>query len=123
MIAKLSEDLILELDRNGHRPLAVEDPRTHRRYVLMALDENESAEGPTTTADMGGEWSESKNVRRFALIDQEIAGSLTPLESIELTRLQLEMDAYLRQVAPLPIDATRRLHAQLLKLSSPGVRP
>ena len=39
MIAKLSHELALELDRGGDRPLSVEHPRTHKRFVIVSADE------------------------------------------------------------------------------------
>ena len=60
------------------------------------------------------EWTEAKNDRRCALIDKEIAGTLTPEEERELKTLQGEMLAYRREVAPLPLDDLRELHKQLL---------
>jgi len=112
MIAKLSNDLLLELDRRGDRPLAVEDPRNNRLYWLVA-DEQSARQ----VLDDSDEWSDKKNARRFTLIDKEIDGSLTPAESVELNRLQAQIDDFLRRVAPLPITETRKLHAQLVKLS------
>ena len=112
MIAKLSNDLLLELDRLGNRPLAVEDSRTHRRYWLVA--DEQSAQRNLADTD---EWSDVKNARRFELIDKEIAGTLNSAESSELNSLQSQMDNYLRRVAPLPIAGTRQLHARLVKLT------
>ena len=112
MIAKLSNDLLLELDRLGNRPLAVEDSRTHRRYWLVA--DEQSAQRNLADTD---EWSDVKNARRFELIDKEIAGMLTAAESSELASLQTQIDDYLRRVAPLPIAQTRQLHARLVKLT------
>jgi hypothetical protein len=59
-------------------------------------------------------WTEAKNARRCTLIDREIDGTLTPAEAQELEQLQQQMLRYRRQVAPLPLEATRRLHEQLL---------
>jgi hypothetical protein len=61
-----------------------------------------------------GVWTDGKNERRCLLIDREITGSLTPEEAEELARLQQEMLAYRRRVAPLPLDDARRLHQELL---------
>ncbi len=94
MIAKLSNDLLSELDRWGDRPLAVEDPRNHRRYWLVADEHN----ARRVLAD-SDEWSDQKNARRFALIDKEIDGTLTPAESAELNSLQAEIDDFLRRAA------------------------
>lgn len=116
MIAELSDELARELDRSGG-PLTVEDPRTHKRYVIVAADEYALAcTASTPTATHSG-WTEEKNARRFKLIDKEMAGTLRPAEAAELANLQREVDAYLDRVAPLPLEAVRKLHARLLKQS------
>jgi hypothetical protein len=114
MIAKLSDELALELDRNGNRPLSVEDPRTHKLYVIVAEEDFGSNSQPPSHAPSQTAWNSDKNARRFALIDKEIAGTITQAETKELATLQQEMDDYLRRVAPFPIDAMRALHDQLL---------
>lgn len=63
------------------------------------------------------DWTEAKNARRCALIDREIAGSLTAEEAQELARLQQEMLHHRRRVAPLPLEDARRLRQELLKLA------
>src|SRR5258707_847365 len=68
--------------------------------------------GETNGSDGG--WTEAKNARRCALIDGEIAGTLTPEEALELAALQREMLQHRRRVAPLPIEDARRLHQELL---------
>jgi hypothetical protein len=109
MIAKLSDELVDELQRAGDAPLAVENPRNHKRYLIVA--EERYVGSPRESA--AGSWTESKNARRFFLIDKQIAGTLTADEAVELTRLSIEIDDYLRRVAPLPLAATRQLHEQL----------
>lgn len=64
--------------------------------------------------DAKEEWTEEKNARRCALIDREIAGTLTAEEAQELHGLQQAMLRYRRRVAPLPLDEARALHRQLL---------
>ncbi len=59
-------------------------------------------------------WTDEKNARRCALIDQEIAGTLTPEQTLELRRLQAEVIRYRERVAPLPIEDARKLHQELL---------
>ena len=59
-------------------------------------------------------WTPAKANRRAELVDKDIDGTLTPEERPELEQLQQEMRAYCRAVAPLPIEAARALHAQLL---------
>ena len=116
MTAKLSKELAREIERTG-APLSVEDPRTHKLYMIVSADDYvEPARQPqSATAESG--WTEVKNARRFALIDKEIAGTLTSAESEELANLQLEVDDYLDRVAPLPLDAVRELHDRLVRQS------
>jgi|RhiMetdeSRZDD1v2_1073273.scaffolds.fasta_scaffold227619_3 hypothetical protein len=61
------------------------------------------------------EWTEEKNQRRCYLVDKEIDGTISPVEKVELTQLQNEMLAYRRKVAPLPLEALRELHQELLR--------
>jgi hypothetical protein len=76
---------------------------------------------PTASPEGSAEpWTEEKNARRCALIDREIDGTLTAVESQELEHLQQEMLRFRRQVAPLPLEATRRLHAALLARAQPS---
>ena len=73
---------------------------------------------PVTESDEAADasdWTETENERRCQLIDREINGTLTPNEARELAILQKRMLAYQERVAPLPIEATRRLHHQLLR--------
>ncbi len=63
----------------------------------------------------GESWDETKNARRCALIDREIAGALRPEEAKELGHLQHEMLRHRRRVAPLPLADARRLHQELLQ--------
>jgi len=56
------------------------------------------------------EWTNEKNQRRCALVDKEIEGTLSAKEEIELEKLQAEMLAYRRKVAPLPIEKARKMH-------------
>ena len=120
MIAKLSHELALELDRGGDRPLSVEHPRTHKRFVIVSADEYASGGKVASSSGRSHEWTEEKNARRFALIDNEIAGQLTPAEAGELAILQREMDEFLRHVAPLPLEAVRAVHEQLVRQSLGG---
>lgn len=120
MIAKLSDELALELDCRGDRPLSVEHPRTHRRYVIVPANDDASGGQAARPSGRFEEWTEAKNARRFALIDKEIAGQLTFAEADELAQLQREMDDFLQRVAPLPLEAVRTLHEQLVRQSRRG---
>jgi transcriptional regulator with XRE-family HTH domain len=61
------------------------------------------------------EWTEEKNARRCHLIDKKFQGVLSADESDELESLQNAMRHHVNRVAPLPFDAARRLHAELLQ--------
>jgi len=97
--------LSLPLDPEG----AVVELNGHAvaRLVPLPLGDN---------GEPGGEsrWTQEKNARRCFLIDREIDGTLTPEEARELEGLQRQMSQYLDRVAPLPLEATRRLYAELL---------
>jgi hypothetical protein len=116
MTAQLSQELAYEIERTG-APLSVEDPRTHKLYMIVAMDEYEAPARQPEPAAIRSNWTDAKNARRFALIDKEIAGTLTDAESQELASLQQEVDEYLDQVAPLPLDAVRDLHGRLFRQS------
>ncbi len=73
---------------------------------------------PTSDASEHIPWSSSRNERRCDLIDKEIAGTITPEESIELIELQVQMRRFVDEVAPLPIATVRKLHAELLEKAS-----
>ncbi len=120
MTKKVSDELALELDRGGDRPLSVEHPRTHRRYVIVPANDDVSDRQAARPSDPCDDWTEAKNARRFALIDKEIAEQLTPAEADELARLQREMDDFLQRVASLPLEAVRALHEQLVRQSCRG---
>gem|GEM_PF-1173830 len=59
-------------------------------------------------------WTEAKNLRRCALIDKEIEGTLTAQEAVELEGLQQQMLRERQRLAPVPLDELRRLHQELL---------
>jgi hypothetical protein len=61
-----------------------------------------------------GEWTEEKNRRRGALLDRKYDSGLTPAEEAELALLQDAMYRHIDRVAPLPLEAARELHQQLL---------
>ncbi len=60
-------------------------------------------------------WTDAKNDRRCDLIDRQYSGEpLTPGEIVELDQLQQELDRYVDRVAPIPLEATRKFHQELL---------
>jgi hypothetical protein len=70
--------------------------------------------------DGGSPWTEADNARRCALIDQEIAGTLTIAEAQELSRLQRAMLRHRQRVAPLPLEDARSLYQDLLARADPA---
>ncbi len=66
---------------------------------------------PTSDANDG--WTDERNARRFALIDREIDGTLSPAEAEELEALQMAFRCYRRRVAPLPLGEIRRVLEEL----------
>jgi len=65
-------------------------------------------------------WSDALNQRRFALIDKEIQGALTPAERIELAGLTRIMRDHVDSETNLPMKGARALHRKLLQLESTG---
>lgn len=106
--------------------LEVVDPATNQRYVIVAKDrwldrttvDQQSPQDrgrPERETESADPWTDDKNRRRAELVDRQIAGSLTEEERAELELLQQQMRAYREKVAPLPIEDTRRLHAELME--------
>ena len=59
-------------------------------------------------------WTSAKNHRRCDLIEQDIDGTITADETLELELLQEEMREHVEKVAPIPLDYARQLHHELL---------
>ena len=112
--------IALELDEK----LQTLDPGEARRLealVRVALDrmdaqssQDNGKSGESSHGDVA-EWTDELNARRCALIDRKIQGILTEDESEELDHLQQALRQYINRVAPLPFDAARQLHAELLQ--------
>ena len=64
------------------------------------------------------EWTEEKNRRRCELIDRKYDRGLNSTEEAELALLQNAMYRHIDKIAPLPLDAARRLHQELLDKAS-----
>lgn len=60
-------------------------------------------------------WTPEQNRRRCELIDRKYAQGLALAEEAELLALQTAMHRFLDAVAPLPIEATRKLHQNLME--------
>lgn len=81
------------------------------RPVACLVPPPRSANGPPRPAA----WTPDLNRRRCELIDRDIDGTITPAERAELAVLQAAMDRWLDAMAPLPIEAARKLHRQLVE--------
>jgi SIR2-like domain len=79
--------------------------------MKLEVDQTASVDGPND-----GAWSDELNERRIELIDKDIQGNIATGERAELAELQRKAVAYRDRVAPLPIEAARRLHQQLLEM-------
>jgi predicted transcriptional regulator len=62
-----------------------------------------------------GTWSEEGETRRRALIDKDIAGTITADELIDLARLDRLANEHFDRISPPPIGGAERLHDQLFK--------
>jgi hypothetical protein len=68
----------------------------------------------------GVAWTDVMNRRRFALIDKEIQGTLTPAEGVELAGLTRVMREEVESETNLPMEGARALHRKLLQLEPTG---
>jgi hypothetical protein len=82
------------------------------RPVACVVPPPKSTDGASAQAE---EWSEEKNRRRCELIDRKYDHSLSPAEEAELALLQDAMYRLVDKVAPLPLDAARSLHQELVQ--------
>ncbi len=118
MPVPLTPEQIAELERSGGSLFVVENPQTRQGYVLVPTDAYLQAK-PLFEAIIGRtrgsvslsaqdqlgpvEWNDAKNARRCALIDKKHDVGLLPAEETELDRLQAELAAHQRLVAPRPL--------------------
>ena len=128
MPATLTPEQVAELERSGGSPFVVENPRTRQGYVLVPTDAYLQAK-PLFEAIIGQtraslsssgqepaapvEWNDAKNGRRCALIDKKHDAGLLPDEETELDRLQAELAAHQRLVAPRPLAILELLEEAL----------
>jgi hypothetical protein len=85
------------------------------RPVACVVPPPKSTDGTTAEQE---EWSEEKNRRRCELIDRKYDHGLSPAEQAELALLQNAMYRHIDKIAPLPLDAARGLHQELLEKAS-----
>ena len=123
MIAKLSPELVHEIEQAGDRPLPVENPQTKRIYVLVDAERYDVVRRSPTLSSSAEGWSEGKNERRCALIRNKSSEGIDAVEARELAQLQQELAAYRKQVAPLPYDMVEVLQAALNSSSGSHAAP
>jgi hypothetical protein len=128
MPVPLTPEQIAELERTGGSLFVLENPQTRQGYVLVPTDAYlrakplfEAIIGRTrgsvslSAQDQLGpvEWNDTKNARRCALIDKKHDFGLLPAEETELDRLQAELTAHQRLVAPRPLGILELLEDAL----------
>jgi hypothetical protein len=72
-------------------------------------------EATTTAEGADGEWTDAMNRRRGELLDRKYDHGLNAAEEAELAVLQDGLYRFVDRVAPLPLDAARNLHQELLQ--------
>jgi hypothetical protein len=114
MVAKLSPELVRELEQAGDKPLTVENPSNKRVYVLVDIEQYDVVRRfPHSLVG----WTDEKNKRRCDLIRKKFSEGLDAADACELNELQQEVSAYRKQSALLPYDVVDALQAALI--SSP----
>ena len=128
MTVTLTPEQVAELERSGGSPFVVENPRTGQGYVLVPSEvylqarplfeaiightqATLSSSGPHPSAAV--DWNDAKNAKRCALIDKKHDDGLSPSEEQELERLQAELAAHQRVVAPRPLAILELLEEAL----------
>ncbi|HEX5446623.1 MAG TPA: hypothetical protein VFW87_22585 [Pirellulales bacterium] len=108
---KYEVELPDEVDRRlAQRASATGDDALH---LIRVAVERFVAEAPATPSN--GEWSEEGESRRRALIDKDIAGTISSQELAELADLDHLANEHFDRVAPPPFEGARQLHERLLK--------
>src|SRR5487761_1476174 len=82
-------------------------------HVIRVAVERFVAGAPATPSN--GEWSEEGASRRRALIDKDIAGTISSKELAELANLDHLANEHFDRVAPPPFEGARQLHERILK--------
>jgi hypothetical protein len=113
MTPKLSAEQRQALDEYPGRPITVIDADRGQRFLLIPETDHrvrallENSNGDET-------WTDEKEARRRELIDNDIAGTLTPDERTELALLDWQGNSHYDKVAPRPLEGVRQLHQQIL---------
>jgi hypothetical protein len=97
-------------------PVRVEDPRTHKTYLLIESNQAASWLGPHV--DLSGEWNEERNARRCELVRKKFSAGLSSTEAEELAELQDAAGRFREQFEPMAAATVRALEAELQRLRS-----
>jgi hypothetical protein len=81
------------------------------RLICIAVGRFVGDDVPTAN----GAWSEESETRRRALIDMDIAGTISADELAELARLDRLANEHFDQISPPLIEKARQLHDRLLQ--------
>jgi hypothetical protein len=111
MTPTLSHELQQAVDRSQGKPIHLEDPRTHKTYVLIDADQADGwLQARGTPPD---DWTEAKNARRCELVRKKFAAGLSTAEDAELIELQRAAGEFREQFGPLAAQTARALEAEL----------
>lgn len=119
------QQLERHLTSSPEQPAGVSTARAiFAAYLESGVDSEEALEFLGQAALESGseavEWTDELNQRRFALIDKDIQGTLTPAKKVELAGLTRIMRQHVDTEANLPMEGARDLHRKLLHLESLG---
>jgi hypothetical protein len=123
MIAKLSPELVQQLEQAGDQPLPVEHPANRRVYLLVDAERFDVVRRAPASPTEAEFWTETKNERRCALIRKKFSQGIDSEEARELAELQEELSAYRKQAVPLPYDVVEVLEAALHASPAPSAPP
>ena len=102
------------IDEQHGQPVYVVDPDRQQTFVLLSAEDYLRVRPLLQRDTSGDNWTEQMNARRCALIDRDIAGTISDEERIELAELDRQANEHYDRLAPPPIDGARAVHQQLL---------
>jgi hypothetical protein len=113
MTPELTREQREAIDERQGQPVYIVDSDRHETFVLLTSSDFEKVRPMLANPTSNGAWTDDKNRRRVELIDKKIAGTITAMESVELTDLQRQAESHFDQVAPPPMKGLAELHQQL----------
>jgi len=114
MTPKLTHEQRQAIEERHGQPVYVVDSDRHETYVLLTSSDFDKVRQLLNVSAPNGEWTDAKNLRRVELIDKKVAGTITPVESIELHDLQRQAEIYFDDIAPPPMAGVAELHQHLI---------